>query len=255
MMDYLDVVIEDQVAHVRLNRGRSNALHAPMIQELDTLLQQLDEDPSVRGILLQGKDGFFSAGLDLIALYEYDEHEIRALWVNFIGLARTFIAVGKPVLAAINGHSPAGGCVLALCADYRVMAEGEFVIGLNELPVGIVVPQSIFHLYSFWIGQGQAYRNLLEGRLLRPEEALSMGVVDELAPKDQLISTAERQLRKYMQLDTVSWRQSKKNLRKSLIQVFDADQEEDIEAILNQWWTPQTRALLKSIIDNLKSKK
>jgi len=129
------------------------------------------------------------------------------------------------------------------------------VIGLNELPVGIVVPQSIFHLYSFWIGQGQAYRNLLEGRLLRPEEALSMGVVDELAPKDQLISTAERQLRKYMQLDTVSWRQSKKNLRKSLIQVFDADQEEDIEAILNQWWTPQTRALLKSIIDNLKSKK
>jgi len=125
MMDYLDVVIEDQVAHVRLNRGRSNALHAPMIQELDTLLQQLDEDPSVRGILLQGKDGFFSAGLDLIALYEYDEHEIRALWVNFIGLARTFIAVGKPVLAAINGHSPAGGCVLALCADYRVMAEAS----------------------------------------------------------------------------------------------------------------------------------
>lgn len=254
-MEYLDLVIEDQVAHVRLNRGRSNAMHAPMIQELNTLLLQLDEDPSVRGILLQGKDGFFSAGLDLIELYGYDEQEIRALWEGFIGLARTFIGVGKPVLAAINGHSPAGGCVLALCADYRVMAQGEFVIGLNELPVGIVVPQSVFHLYSFWIGQAQAYRNLLEGRLMSPEEAVSMGLVDELAPKDQLISTAERQLRKYMQLDTATWSQSKVNLRKSLIQMFDADQQEDIAAILKQWWAPQTRTLLKSIIDNLKSKK
>lgn len=254
-MDYLDVVIEDQVAHVRLNRGRSNAMHAPMIEELNTLLQTLDVDPSVRGILLQGKDGFFSAGLDLIELYEYNESEIRTLWMGFIGLARTFVAVGKPVLAAINGHSPAGGCVLALCADYRVMAQGEFVIGLNELPVGIVVPQSVFHLYAFWVGQAQAYRNLLEGRLMNPEEALSMGLVDELAPKDQLISTAERQLRKYMQLDTDTWSQSKMNLRKSLIQAFDADQQEDIEAILKQWWAPETRTLLKSIIDNLKSKK
>lgn len=254
-MEFLDLVIEEQVAHVRLNRGRSNALHAPMIKELSTLLAQLDENPSVRGIILHGKEGFFSAGLDLIELYEYDDQEIRALWEDFIGLASIFIDVSKPVVAAIDGHSPAGGCVLALCCDYRVMSQGDYVIGLNELPVGIVVPPSIFHLYSFWIGQAEAYRSLLEGRLWSPEEALKGGLVDEVVPKDQLVSTAERQLRKYMQFGTITWQSSKRNLRKSLRQVFQADQSEDIEAVLQQWWSPQTRTLLKAIIENLKSKK
>lgn len=253
-MEFLDLAIEDKVAHVRLNRGKSNAMHAPMIAELSNLITQLDEDPAVRGLVLHGKDGFFTAGLDLVELYNYDGQQIRDLWVNFIGLAHRFIHFGKPAIAAINGHSPAGGCVLALCCDYRVMADGEYIIGLNELPVGIVVPRSVFHLYGFWIGQANAYRNLLEGKLLTPAEALNMRLVDEVVPANQLVSTAERQMRKYLQLEPVTWRKSKMNLRYDLIKAFEKDQSEDIEVILKQWWEPQTRALLKAIIDNLKAK-
>src|SRR5690606_4415621 len=127
-------------------------------------------------------------------LYNYSEDEVRQFWLDFIGLVKCFVSFSKPAVAAITGHSPAGGCVLAICCDYRVMAKGDFVIGLNELPVGIIVPQPIFELYSFWIGQGMAYRNLMEGKLMTPEEALSCGLVDEVVVAQSLVGTAERQL-------------------------------------------------------------
>lgn len=254
-MEYIDLVIEERVAHLRLNRGRSNAIHAPMIEELQQTIAQIGKDPAIRGLMLHGKDGFFSAGLDLIELYHLDEDGLRDFWNRFIGLIREFVAFDKPSVAAISGHSPAGGCALAICCDYRVMSEGDFVIGLNELPVGIVVPESIFHLYSFWIGQAVAYRSLLEGRLFSPQEALSAGLIDELAPQDRLVTAADRQMHKFLQFEPASWATSKLNLRRDLIRRLENHQAEDIEAILTQWWTPTTRGILKTIIDNLNSKK
>lgn len=254
-MEYLDYALEERVAHVRLNRGRSNAMNGALIGELDDLLQKLDQDPAVRGLVLHGKDGFFSSGLDLIELYSYNEEEVKQFWRDFISLVKRFVSFSKPAVAAISGHSPAGGCVLAICCDYRVMAKGDFVIGLNELPVGIIVPQPIFELYSFWIGQGQAYRNLMEGKLMTPEEALACGLVDELVVAQSLIGTAERQLHKYMALEPNSWRKSKANLRKNLKELFEADMTELIEDISKQWWAPATRSILKSIIENLTVKK
>lgn len=253
-MEYLDYALEERVAHVRLNRGRSNAMNAALIGELDSLLRELENDPAVRGLVLHGKEGFFSSGLDLIELYNYNEDEVRQFWLNFIGLVKCFVSFNKPAVAAITGHSPAGGCVLAICCDYRVMAKGDFVIGLNELPVGIIVPQPIFELYSFWIGQGAAYRSLMEGKLMTPEEALSCGLVDEVVAAQSLVGTAGRQLQKYIALEPNSWRKSKTNLRKNLIELFEQDMSGVIEDILKQWWAPATRAILKSIIENLTGK-
>lgn len=254
-MKYLTLSVHDRMALIGLNRGRSNAINAELLEELKSILKSIESDDAISGIILHGKEGFFSAGLDLIELYDYSEVEIRVFWESFLSFVQTFAAFKKPSIAAIGGHSPAGGCVLALCCDYRIMAEGEFIIGLNEVPVGIIVPDAIFHLYSFWLGQAKAYRYLLEGKLLSPEQALNVGLIDELVSPSALRSRAERQLQKYIQLEANTWQQSKINMRKELISKMSVDATKTLDVMLQQWWSPSTRSILNTIIENLKGGK
>lgn len=254
-MDFINKHIENGIAHVFLDRGKSNAIDSQMLEELKTVIEETQHHPAVEGLILHGKEGFFSSGLDLITLYEYDETQIEAFWWMFMEVIRMLAAFSKPAVAAISGHSPAGGCVLAICCDARVMAEGDYIIGLNEVPVGIVVPDSIFHLYSFWLGQANAYRYLLKGKLFKPQEALSAGLVDEVVDIKSIRTAAERQLKEYTQYERNTWQQSKRNLRKELLKKLEENQEESIAAVLKQWWSPATRAILKTIIENLRQKK
>lgn len=255
MSEFLKTHIDDHVMHVILHRGKSNAMHLEMIREISETFSQAEKDPSVEGVVITGHEGFFTSGLDLITLYGYDEQQMETFWHAFIDLMYTLTAFPKPFVAAISGHSPAGGCVMAIAADARVMAEGEYIIGLNEVPVGIIVPHGIFDLYSFWIGEAQAYRFLLEGKLLSPQEALQVGLVDEVVALDKIQRSAVRHIKKYTQLEKNAWQRTKLNLRKRVLQSMQGDKEETIKEMLTQWWKPSTRAVLKTIIDNLTAKK
>lgn len=253
-MNAIKVNIKDKVAVIQLDRGRSNAINSEMVAELRQMIQNIEKDDNIAGLILTGKEGFFSAGLDLIELYGYDEQQIRQFWKDFLNLVTLMVGFRKPMVSAISGHSPAGGCVLALCSDYRIMAEGKYIIGLNEVPVGIIVPQSIFHLYSFWLGKATAYRYMLEGKLLNTEEAIASGLIDELVKPETILHAAERSIRKYIQMESTTWQQSKRNLRAELLEKVSVDQSEMLEVMLKQWWAPTTRSILKTIIQNLQQK-
>jgi enoyl-CoA hydratase/carnithine racemase len=253
-MNTIKVNIKDKVAVLALNRGRSNAINAEMVNELHQMIRNIENDDSIAGLIITGQDGFFSAGLDLIELFDYDEETIKSFWVDFLDLITSLVSFKKPMVAAISGHSPAGGCVLALCCDYRIMAEGKFKIGLNEVPVGIIVPENIFHLYSFWLGQANAYRFLLEGKLMNPEEALSFGLIDEVVNPESILHAAERKIQTYIQLERNTWQQSKINMRQELLKKVSRDPSEMLDPMLAQWWSPSTRSILKTIIQNLQQK-
>lgn len=253
-MNTIKVTIKDHLSLITLDKGKSNALNREMITELNDILTNISSDPNISGVIITGKEPFFSAGLDLIELYNYNEEEAESFWHLFLKFIANITAFKKPMVAAINGHSPAGGCVIALACDYRVMAEGKYIIGLNEVPVGIIVPNSIFNLYSFWIGSANASRSLLEGKLFTPEEALQVGLVDELVNPASIITAAERRIRKYMGMESNTWQQSKLSIRKDLIASTGADQNEALKVMLKQWWAPTTRNILKTIIDNLQKK-
>ena len=253
-MNTIAVTIKDKVAVITLNRGKSNSLNREMVTELNDMLESIENDPNIGGVIVTGRENFFSAGLDLIELYHYNEEEAKSFWHLFLKFTAKLTAFRKPLVAAINGHSPAGGCVIALGCDARVMAEGKYIIGLNEVPVGIIVPHSIFALYGFWLGKANAYRNLLEGKLFSPEEALAIGLVDELVKPESILTAAERKVRKYMAFEANTWQQSKINVRRELIEVMNADQTADLDIMLKQWWSQPTRAILKSLIDGLQKK-
>ncbi|MES2828646.1 MAG: enoyl-CoA hydratase/isomerase family protein [Bacteroidota bacterium] len=253
-MNCIRVTVKDHLCIITLDRGKSNALNREMITELKDIFNNIASDSTIGGVIITGKEHFFSAGLDLIELYNYSEEEAESFWHLFLDFTAAITSFRKPLVAAINGHSPAGGCVIALACDYRIMAEGKYIIGLNEVPVGIIVPQSIFKLYSYWIGEATAARSLLEGKLFNPEEAVAAGLVDELVNPASLLTAAERKIRKYMAMERNTWEQSKLNIRKSLIEATSADQSDDLNLMLKQWWSPATRSILKTIINNLQSK-
>ena len=253
-MNTIETTIKDRLAIITLNRGKSNSLNREMVTELTDMLQNIEADDNIGGVMITGKDHFFSAGLDLIELYDYNEEEAKSFWHLFLNFVAKITAFKKPLIAAINGHSPAGGCVIALACDARIMAEGRYIIGLNEVPVGIIVPNSIFDLYSFWLGKANATRSLLEGKLFSPQEALGIGLIDELVKGESILTAAERKARKYMAYESNTWSQSKVNIRKDLIAATSADHSADLEIMLKQWWSPTTRAILKTIIDSLQKK-
>ncbi|RZL47373.1 MAG: enoyl-CoA hydratase/isomerase family protein, partial [Pedobacter sp.] len=216
-MNTIAVTVKDRLVIITLNRGKSNSLNREMVTELKDILHNIETDENIGGVIITGKENFFSAGLDLIELYNYNEEEAKSFWHLFLEFVTKITAFKKPLVTAINGHSPAGGCVIALAADIRVMAEGKFIIGLNEVPVGIIVPNSIFSLYAFWLGKADATRSLLEGKLFSPEEALAIGLVDEVVKPESILTAAERKARKYMAFESNTWSQSKLNIRKDLI--------------------------------------
>ena len=250
-MNTIKVTIREKTAIITLDRGRSNAINSEMVAELTQMIRNIEHDDSILGVIIGGKDGYFSAGLDLFELYNYNEEEIKTFWTDFLNLIATLVAFRKPFIAAISGHAPAGGCLLSLCCDYRIMAEGKYIIGLNEVPVGLIIPESIFSIYSFWLGKAMAYRYLLEGKLVDPTTALEVGLVDEVVNIGSILTVAERQMKKYVTLDLNTWQQSKLNLRRELINQISQDQTETIEKLLKQWWSPQSRAIVSTIIKNL----
>jgi len=253
-MSTFQITTSNRLATLTLDRGRSNPINHQMVKELVACIKQLNDDDNVGGLIITGKPGFFSSGIDLIEAYDYDEEQIKQFWIDFLALPGALSAFKKPLIAAINGHSPAGGCVIALCCDYRVMAEGQFIIGLNEIPVGIIVPDGIFKLYSACVGERKAYQYILEGKLLNPTEAHSTGLIDEICTAENLQYVAEKKAKALMQFNPVTWSTSKMNLRADLINQLKQDHSQTLNIMLKQWWAPETRKGLQMMIEKLKSK-
>lgn len=191
-MNSLTVSMQDHVAVVGLKNGNTNAINAEFLVEFIELFENLDRDPAVYGSILFGHNSCFSTGFDLPALLEYTEAEFRIFWKNYLKLISLLSGFKKPLVAALNGHSIAGGCAIALSCDYRIMAEGDFLIGLNEMAIGLVVPPSVYAMYRFWLGEPKAYHTFIEGTLFSPNQALEIGLVDQVVSERALRSVVEK---------------------------------------------------------------
>ncbi len=256
-MEYLKITQKESHAVVVMRRPKVNAINFQMVDEMRETFRQLNNNNTIRGVILAGSAEIFSAGLDLIELYHYDEVKIRSFFINFGLLHVELVSFAKPFICAINGHSPAGGTVIAIASDYRVMAnEEKFTIGLNEVAVNIQISSSLINSYCFWLGKSLAYRYILEGKLLTPTEALQSNLVSEIAPMKEVLPNAEKQMNRYLKADTTIWCNTKAKMRKSWLDSFaQTNGEKELQQAMNVWWNPEIRKRIETFIQLLKSNK
>src|SRR3981081_1222925 len=177
------------VRELRLDRPPATALSPELIAALGAAVKAAPA-AGARALVLSGAPGRFSGGLDVPLLLGLDRPAMASFWRDFYALLGAIAASPIPIVVAITGHAPAGGTVLALFCDYRIMAQGDYKIGLNEVQVGIPVPPVILAGLRRLVGMRLGERRACGGGLFPPQEALSMGLVDELVALDRVMERA-----------------------------------------------------------------
>lgn len=219
---------------LRIEHGKANAID---IDLFDALVESLDavEPSDADAVILTGTGSSFSAGVELWKVAdggaEYLEDFLPAL---SRGLRRLF-TFSKPVVAAINGHAIAGGCILALACDRRVATDDEEVkIGVSELKVGVPFPVAAMEVMRYALPSHVCQDLILTGRLVSPREAASLGLVDELTPLDQLEGTALAAAARLGAVPHDAFTLTKRQLRHDAIRAME--REEDLDEEIHRVW-------------------
>jgi enoyl-CoA hydratase len=207
----IDTTFEDDIAILRIEHGTVNALDAELLQALAEALDAVEE--TAKAVVLTGTGAAFSAGADLIRLLDEGNRYVEAARPHAIRAFERMFTISRPLVAAINGHAIAGGCVLALAADYRVTASGEHRLGLAELKVGVPFPAWALEIVRFAVPPPHLQRLIYSGRLATPDEALTLGLVDEIAAPDQLMERALNIARRLASIPAATFALTKRSLR------------------------------------------
>lgn len=242
-----------RIRELRLARPPANALNPELIAALRAAVVEAPKT-GVEALVLSGAPGMFSGGLDVPALLALDRDGIRAAWEEFYGLMGALATSSIPVAAAITGHSPAGGAVIAMFCDTRIMADGEFKIGLNEVQVGLPMPAAIYAALVRLVGAHRAERMAVGGMLVGPREAHRLGFVDELAPADGAVAAAVAWCEKLLALPAIARTKTRSVARADLAALFTWTRGREVDAVVEDWFSVETQAAMRALVGRLQKK-
>lgn len=238
--DFCDVVRDESpVATVRLNSAPVNSMSLELMRELEGAIAGLEADKTCRGLVLASAvPHVFSAGLDINEMWNPEEDRLRQFWQSVQSLWLRLYSSPLATVAAIEGNSPAGGCMMAMCCDSRIMSTGDdskgslkpYVIGLNETKLGIVAPfWFVDTLVNTVNSRRTAERMLQRGDLLSSQEALGCQLVDFIVPTSDVMATAEAEMNQLLSVPDMARHESKMAIRQPAIDRLRAQQQMDEE--------------------------
>jgi enoyl-CoA hydratase/carnithine racemase len=232
-----------EVLELRLERPPFNALNTALVTEL---LQAVQKAPAggAGAVILSGLPGVFSVGVDVAEVLALNRAQTQQFFMQFHDLC---VALGRspvPVVAAITGHAPAGGTILSLFCDYRIMAEGPYQIGLQQVRHGVVVPHPIRYLLARLVGHRLAERLLVEGRLLTAHEALNIGLVDEVTPPEAVVSHALNQCRRLLALPSAAMNEIRDAFHAEVHRAI-SQRDAIIDELLENWFSEEAQESLR----------
>lgn len=184
------------IAIVQLSHKSTNAINLALVKELADTINDIKVDNKIKALVLtSANEKFLSIGFDIPSLRPLSQDDFSLFYQAFNQLCIDLYTLPKPTIAAITGHAIAGGCILALCCDERVIAEGRKLFGLNEVKLGVPVPYVADRILHALVGARLAREVMELGEFYPAEDALGIGLVDYLVPLDQVLEKALEQAR------------------------------------------------------------
>ena len=240
-LNYLSRMRRDGFYDLVLDGPGKNALGTAMMESILSRLDEAGEAP----VRFSGAGDALSAGLDLKEVASLDAGSMD----RFVGLVDRLMARifdhPAPTVACVNVHAIAGGCVITLCCDYRVSSrEPRARIGLNEVALGLVFPPKIFRIVRHRLPPRAVHEVLLRGALYAPDDALRLGLVDELA--DDPRAASEARIRELAALPREAYVATKHALRAGVTAFGDAEYEAAMRSILPVWASDAIRERVRA---------
>ncbi|NXD62448.1 ECI1 isomerase, partial [Eolophus roseicapillus] len=245
------------VATMKFKSPPVNSLSLDFLTEFCISLEKLENDRACRGVILTSAiPKIFSSGLDITEMCGKSTEHYAEFWRAVQEIWLRLYSSNMVTLAVINGSSPAGGCLIALSCDYRIMAENpKYTIGLNEAQLGIVAPFWFKDTFVNVVGQRVAERSLQLGSLYPAPEALKFGIVDELVPEEKLQEKATAVMAQWLALPDHARQITKSMMRKTVLDRLVAHREEDIKNFISFVSKESIQKSLRMYMEMLKKKK
>lgn len=246
-MSFVQISKTAKTATVMLNREKVNALNGMVVDQVRNALTSIEHNPDIQSVILTGKGRFFSFGFDIPEFLSYTKQQFTDYLTNFTSLYEYLFTYPKPVVAALNGHTVAGGCMLALACDHRVMVSGRARISLNEIGFGSSVFAGSTEMLRFHVGSHNAAKVLYSGALYSAGEAKEMGLVDTVVEDADLINTALKTAAELGDKDPHAFAGIKSLLRSAVAQDFKQREQDSITEFVEIWYSDSTWEKLKNI--------
>lgn len=253
-MKTLKIEYKENYAIVQLDNGKVNAIDTQMSKELGETFRMLEANDNVKGVILTGRPHGFSAGLDVMSMAG-GLKSATEFWTYHLDALQVMVRFSKPFVCAITGYAPAGGTILACCADYRIMGIGEkHVIGMHEFKMSLPIPDLLSRIYAYTIGERMAWKTVMNAQLFHAEQAKAIGLVDEVAAVEDVLALAEKRLQKYMSVYLPMFAKTKRYLRRELLETVDMEVSEMLPEILADFNDKEFVKYVAAFMQSLKRK-
>jgi enoyl-CoA hydratase len=221
------------IAVLRLAHGKVSALDVEFCAAIVEAVGKAESDGS-RALILAGTGSSFSAGVDLFRVLNGGRAYLDRFLPAMQTLFRSLLNFSKPLVAAVNGHAIAGGCIMAATCDYRVMAEGNGRIGIPELAVGVPFPMLPFEIVRARVSPKDFRDLVLSGRTVLGDEALRLGLVDELAPSEALVARARSAAERLATIPSITFALTKRTFAAPILKRAEEDSSLNA-AVIDAW--------------------
>jgi enoyl-CoA hydratase/carnithine racemase len=234
------------VTIVRLARGVTNPINGELVGELAAAIRHVKEDSAIRSLVLaSGNDKFFSIGWDIPQLIGLSKGDFAEFFKRYNRMCLDLYTLSKPTVAAITGHAIAGGCILALCCDYRYVADGKKLMGLNEIKLGAPLPYVVDCVLPAVVG-GRYAREIMEsGDFYAPDAALRTGLVDAVLPLDQVLPASVEKAKTLGAMPEQAFAIIKRNRTEGIEKAIVSQLEEQERRFVECWYSAVARERLK----------